>query len=103
MTYLALTFADDGGKVAASYPVTLLVRAGDQPRIAAGNLVVRGVGPNTGRPYGIGRYSLSLYGLFPAGGWVWSFTALLGWAWQQQDNDCAPWPAAPAVVAGGCA
>jgi hypothetical protein len=100
---LALTLPDNGDIVAATYPVSLYVRAGQQPRIAAGDLLINGVGPNTRRPYGVGQYSLSFYGMFPAIGQIWAFVALLGWAWERQADECEPWPAAPAIVAGGCA
>lgn len=103
VTQLALTLPDDGGTVAATYPVSFYVRANDQPRIVAGDLQIRGVGPNTPRPYGTGLYSLSLYGVYPAIGQIWAFTALLGLAWERQANDCGAWPAAPAILVGGCA
>jgi hypothetical protein len=103
VTHLVLTLPDFQDIVAATYPVSHSVHAGQQPRIAAGDLLINGVGPNTPRPYGVGRYSLSFYGMFPEIGQIWGFTALLGWAWERQANDCGPWLAAPAIMAGGCA
>lgn len=100
--YLALTRPDNGNVVAATYPVSLTVLAGQQPQIAPGDLVINGVGPNTDRPYNVGRYGWSLYSIYPAIGVIWGFTALLGWVWHRQPNDCAPWPAAPAIVVGAC-
>jgi len=78
------------------------VVAEDQPRIAARDLVIGGVHPNTRRPYGAGRYGESLYGGWPAEGDVF-FLRLddIGYQWATQPNACAPWTELQ-LVSGGC-
>lgn len=79
------------------------VTTGDQPRIPARALTFGGVPENTPRPFGVGRYSESVFGRYPPGGDLfWMLLDSIGYSWDQQDSACAQWTAIP-LVSGGCA
>lgn len=92
--------------VLATAPVPLVpyvVLAGDQPAIAAGDLLVDGVAAQTRRPFGAGRYSTVVYSAYPPEGGVFDMAlAGLGYEWAALDAACAAWQPLQ-VIAGGCA
>ena len=103
-TFLAL-LQSGVDQVLATAPIAtppFIVMAGDQPRIPVRGLTIGGVGPNTRRPFGTGRFSESLFSGYPAeGGVFWFEIDQLGYAWAREPNVCEPWPADPVLV-GGC-
>lgn len=113
--------------VLATAPVPLVpyvVLAGDQPAIAAGDLLVEGLEPQirrpfgragygtlryakyaawVGRPFGVGRYGALVYSVYPAEGGVFGMAlAGLGYEWAALDAACAAWQPLQ-LIAGGCA